>query len=243
MPSTRNSNFPFVSEYTDLGSLICVKELIGAKLPSVLAPANRRFKSNCIVCRSTIHVLFPGCSYTTLGQHGMPSFNFDSITHDTPGKFDVCMNWPRDRHELAVHMCLQFEELHRRDTTHLFTFVSPSVCACVSWFEVGNVRARRFQFLGCRICRDFFWFWSQIFFWPIRCDFLLFRLVGGWLWCGTTFGDVCHPKKITLPLVFALASVYVRCSVTMPKKFFKNPQKIIKKQIARSLWGCAPPTN
>jgi len=89
----------------------------------------------------------------------------------------------------------------------------------------------------------FFGLGAKFFFWPIRCDFLLFRLVGGWLWCGTTFGDVCHPKKITLPLVFALASVYVRCSVTMPKKFFKNPQKIIKKQIARSLWGCAPPTN
>jgi len=29
------------------------------------------------------------------------SFNFDSITHDTRGKFDVCVNWPRDRHDLA----------------------------------------------------------------------------------------------------------------------------------------------
>jgi len=40
----------------------------------------------------------------------------------------------------------------------------------------------RFELHGCKI---FFWFWSQNSFFfleknPIRCDFLLFRLVG-WL--------------------------------------------------------------
>jgi len=42
----------------------------------------------------------------------------------------------------------------------------------------------RFEFHGCKNLPRIFWFWSQIRFFlgknPIRCDFLLFRLVG-WL--------------------------------------------------------------
>jgi len=56
-------------------------------------------------------------------RNAVPSFNFDSITHDTRGKFDVCVNCQRDRHDLAVHICLRFEKLQRRHTTQLFTVV------------------------------------------------------------------------------------------------------------------------
>jgi len=58
-----------------------------------------------------------------------------------------------------------------------FSSVPPSVCACVSWFDVGNVRGttvwiprlKNFAaiFLVLNQNRDFFWTKN-----PIRCDFL-----------------------------------------------------------------------
>ena len=38
------------------------------------------------------------------------------------GEIDVCFNWPRDKHDFAVRKCLRYEQLQRRDTTHLMVF-------------------------------------------------------------------------------------------------------------------------
>jgi len=76
--------------------------------------------------------------------------------------------------------------------------VPPSVCACVSWFDVENVCGTTVRFH----------YWKYAIFLGLEpksgCMGLkipyvaIFYCLGwliSWLWFGTTFRHVCHPKK------------------------------------------------
>jgi len=73
--------------------------------------------------------------------------------------------------------------------------------ACVSWFEVGNIRGRRFESPGCKFCRDFFGFGAKNhFFWtkiPYVAILYCLGWLVGWLWLVTTLKPVSPQIRAT----------------------------------------------
>ena len=160
------------------------------------------------MCRSTIHVLFPGCSYTTSGQHGTQChLSTVIVSPTTHGGNLTCVSIGRETEMILPYTCVFGSRSCSADTRRISLPWCLPPCVLVSLdsrVDDGlNSRNSSLEFQA-NSCRDFFGFGPESFFFgpKIPCVAIFYFLcwLVGWLWFDTTFRDVCHPKNITVPL-------------------------------------------